>query len=112
MTDNSRDASASTRLIGPSALASARAAPRPAAEPDLAEKTVKLVGYAVALEIRDRRTNAWRIEIHNAPGIHPAAAKFEVLRTIDWRKDDARVIGVAVPLGFEVLDKKGLILAA
>ena len=80
------------------------------AHPGVGSTLPKRELYAVALEIQDRQTKRWRPEIRYTHAVHPAAAKFEVLRGYDFHRETIRVVSVAVVIGYKVLDKKGLIL--
>jgi hypothetical protein len=66
--------------------------------------------YAVAVEVFDQKTGRWTPDIRYTHAVHPAAAKMEVLRCIDWRRESCRVVGVSIVIGYKPLDEKGKIL--
>jgi hypothetical protein len=67
--------------------------------------------YAVAVEVLHKGSGEWRPDIRYTHAVDPQAAKYEVLRCIDWRRESCRVVGVSRVIGYKVMDKQGLILA-
>ncbi len=97
MSDNTRAATAATPGEASRASRAPTATPREL--------------YAVAVEVLYKQTGEWRPDIRYTHAPDPQAAKFAVLRCIDWSREAARVVGVSRIIGYKVMDKKGLILA-
>ena len=67
--------------------------------------------YAVAVEVLHKGSGRWQPDIRYTHAVDSPAAKYEVLRCIDWRRESCRIVGISRVIGYKVLDKEGLILA-